>query len=260
MESALEGRGQKAVLTIAGSDSSGGAGLQRDLRTLVDYKLAARFVVTSVTAQGKSGVTAQHHVPVPIILEQMRAAADEGCVAAIKIGMLGTQEIVEATALGLRMLPAIPVVLDPVLAASSGASLLSEDGQRALLQSLCPLVTLLTPNLEEAAQLLTRSQAKSAQEVIAQASALRDALGCAVLIKGGHAEDDHANDYLAVGGTVVCISGTRVHTQMRGTGCALSTAIAAELVHGGELEDACRKGKRYVESLLAARALPAKQH
>jgi hydroxymethylpyrimidine/phosphomethylpyrimidine kinase len=246
-----------AVLTIAGSDSSAGAGLFRDQRVLLDHGATARVVVTAVTAQGGSAVTAEHHVPAPIILAQIQAAADEGCLGAVKIGMLGIEETVAAVALGLQMLPSLPIVLDPVLRSSSGTRLLSEGGQRKLLELLCPLVTLLTPNLEEAALLLRKPLAITEQDVIAQASELRDSLSCAVLIKGGHAADEQAMDYLANGGRPLGISGTRIATTMRGTGCALSTAIAVRLARSSELADACRDGKRYVESLLAAQALSA---
>ncbi len=248
---------KKAVLTIAGSDSSAGAGLGRDLRVLIDHSLEARVVVTAVTAQSSSGVTAQHQIPVAIVLEQISAAADEGCVGAIKIGMLGTEKTVVAVAEGLKMLTSVPVVLDPVLVSSSGTSLLSNSGRRALLESLCPLVTLMTPNLDEAALLLGQTRAAHERDAAAQASELRELLGCAVLIKGGHAKGKQATDFLAQGGPTLSISGTRINAQMRGTGCALSTAIAAALVREVELRDACVEAKRYVEGLLAEQALTA---
>lgn len=244
-----------AVLTIAGSDSSAGAGLLRDQRVLLDHGAMARVVITAVTAQSNSAVTAVHHVPPPIILAQFESASEEGCLGAVKIGMLGTEETVAAVVVGLQMLPALPIVLDPVLSSSSGTRLLSEGGQQRLLESLCPLVTLLTPNLEEAAMLLQKPLARTEQDVIAQASELRESLGCAVLIKGGHAVDQRAIDYLADGGRPLSISGKRIATSMRGTGCALSTAIAVGLARSSELAEACRDAKRYVESLLAAQAL-----
>ena len=215
-----------ALLVIAGSDSSAGSGLQRDLRVLADHMYPARVAVTAVTAQCQLRVRAVHHLPPELIREQILAASSDVRLSAVKIGMLGNRAAVRAVADALAELPHLPIVLDPVLAASSGVSLMAEGGQDAMLEHLCPLITLLTPNLAEAAQLLDAPLAKSGAEAAAQATRMGEVLGCPVLLKGGHAGGSTAIDYLAEGGEVIALEGERVSATLRGSGCALSTAIA----------------------------------
>lgn len=243
---------RRAVLTIAGSDSSGGAGLQRDLQVLADHKVEFRSCVTAVTAQGPGGVEAIHPLPPEIVRAQILTAAADECVGAVKIGMLGNHEIVRAVAETLPLLGEIPLVLDPVLASTSNTSLISPEGSTAMRELLCPLARVVTPNLHEAALLLGQQLAISDQEILRQGSTLRDRLASAVLIKGGHTPGKQAVDYLFEGNSTTAISGPRLQAEMRGTGCALSTAIAIQLAGGAELLAACQAAKDYVRSLLAA--------
>lgn len=248
----------ETVLIIAGSDSSGGAGLQRDLRVLADHQVEARVAVTAVTAQSDDRVYTVHPVPPPVIAEQLRAAA-QSQIAAIKIGMLGGPQAVEAVVRGLEEFAPVPIVVDPVLASSSGSSLLSEDGRDALVKRLCPMASLLTPNLPEAALLLGEAPAGDALALGDQARRLSELCGCAVLLKGGHATDDEVTDHLVDGDTATAIEGRRIAATMRGTGCALSTAIAIYLGRGSSLVQACRAAKRQVELLMVAQAGPARR-
>lgn len=240
------------LLIVAGSDSSGGAGLVRDLQVVSHYQAAARVAVTAVTAQSDASVFSSHPLPAQLISDQIEAASSPDPVQAVKIGMLGTAELVSAVAEGLGSLGDIPVVLDPVLASSSGTRLLTESGQRALLEELAPQVTLITPNLHEAALLLDLPPATQPEEMRAQAEELSKVCGCAVLLKGGHNSDAEAVDLLFADGEATPITGTRLQASMRGTGCALSTAIALELGRGRPLPEACQSAKALVERLISS--------
>jgi hydroxymethylpyrimidine/phosphomethylpyrimidine kinase len=237
----------KSVLVIAGSDSSGGAGIVRDLATLAHLNVPALCALTAVTVQSEARVLAVHPLSGAWVSEQIEAAVTHGAPAAIKIGMLANGAIVRAVAAAL---PAgLPVVLDPVLAASSGGELLDAQGRAALAQ-LLSRVTLLTPNIPEAASLLGLEPAADEAARLAQADALL-ALGPeAVLIKGGHAQGAEAVDLL-VTRTHAChrLSAPRRPGTRRGTGCALATAIAAYLAQGAPLTQACAQGKHYVSEL-----------
>ncbi len=244
-----------AVLVIAGSDSSGGAGIARDLRTLYELGTGALCAVTAVTAQSNARVFDVHHVPPALVLAQIEAAFETQDPQAIKIGMLGTRAIVEAVADALRAHENIPVVLDPVLAASSGGRLLDEAGREALKRTLLPRAAVVTPNALEAAALLGEAAVADARALGAQAERLL-ALGArAVLLKGGHAQGDEAVDWLALPGRPPeRISSPRFAAALRGTGCALASAIAAALALGSSLPEACRHAKAYVAEQLRAAA------
>ncbi len=238
------------VLVIAGSDSSGGAGMQRDLGVLANQAVGIACVVTAVTAQSNRAVQSIHYVPTASIAEQLACALEEP-IAAIKIGMLGTKECVHTISKALKTIASTQAVLDPVLVSSSGRPLLEADATDALLHELCPLATVVTPNLAEAAQLLSSSLATSDAECAAQAHALSARLQTAVLLKGGHASGHEAVDLLAqVGRPLIALRTERISATMRGTGCALSSLIAAQLAHGSNLEDACRRSKDGVTALL----------
>lgn len=244
---------QPAVLVIAGTDSSGGAGVTRDVRVLADLSADALCAITAVTAQSDSRVTAVHHVPPQVIRAQIAAAFATRRVRAIKIGMLGTRAAVDAVAECL--LPAaLPVVLDPVLAASSGGTLLDADGRAAMLEKLLPRATVVTPNIPEAAALLGDKPAADESALIRQAQRLL-ALGArAVLLKGGHGTGEEAVDLLVSSdGRGHRIVAARVRTTRRGTGCALASAIAAGLAAGLSLTEACQQAKRYVTNFLLNR-------
>ena len=234
-----------AVLIIAGSDSSGGAGLQRDLQVLGEFGVRGRCAITAVTAQTDERVAAVHLVPADVIARQIECALQAG-VQAIKIGMLGTAEIVSAVARALAEV-SLPIVIDPVLLSSSGHPLLDPAGREALLTLLAPRAALLTPNLPEAQSLLSTT---SADDVQASALALAAMTRCPVLLKGGHGTGPLATDWLCIGQELAALQGPRVAAQMRGTGCMLATAIALELARGSELLAACRRAKDYVAANL----------
>lgn len=259
--------GRPAVLVIAGSDSSGGAGIVRDLKAVSDLGCDAACAITAVTAQTHGHVISVHHVPPEIVRTQIRAALESTAVGAIKIGMLGTAATVSAVADSLTHYPAhcqaqsparggaIPIVLDPVLLSSSGGVLLDEDGRAEMRARLFPLATVLTPNIPEAASLCGASPASTREALLEQARVLLATGARAVLLKGGHAEGEDAVDLLLTAdGAPHWLSSPRVNARCRGTGCALASAIAAGLASGRSVEEACRNGKRYVLSIMSAQA------
>jgi hydroxymethylpyrimidine/phosphomethylpyrimidine kinase len=240
-----------AVLVIAGTDSSGGAGLTRDVATLAHFEVEALCAVTAVTAQTDSAVMAVGKLPAPLVSMQIASALATGRVRAIKVGMLGDAGIVAAVGAALPPRERVPLVLDPVLAASSGGELLDSAGRAALRVQLLPRATLLTPNIGEAAALLGTSPAITAQEIIAQGRALCALGAAAVLMKGGHAPGALATDWLiATAGSERSFSAPRVMSERRGTGCALASAIAAGLAAGLGLAAACEQAKRHVTESL----------
>lgn len=246
--------GRPAVLVIAGSDSSGGAGIVRDLQALADLGVDALCAITAVTAQTHDHVVSVHHVPPEIVRIQIRAALEPTAVKAVKIGMLGTGATVRAVADSLPRASEAPIVLDPVLLSSSGGVLLDKEGQTEMRARLIPLVTLLTPNIPEAAALCAAEPATSREALLEQARALLSMGARAVLLKGGHSPGAEAVDLLLTSqGVPQWLSSPRLDARCRGTGCALASAIAARLASGESLENACRSGKEYVLSLLAAR-------
>ncbi|HZT48701.1 MAG TPA: bifunctional hydroxymethylpyrimidine kinase/phosphomethylpyrimidine kinase [Hyphomicrobiaceae bacterium] len=235
------------ALTIAGSDSSGGAGIQADLKTFSAFGVYGASVITALTAQNTLGVTAVEAVAPAFVAAQMEAVLSDLDVSAVKTGMLADAGIVEAVAAGLGRLRDVPLVVDPVMVATSGDVLLAPDAVAAVKLRLVPLATLITPNLPEAARLLGSAQARSEAEAVAQAKELL-ALGCgAVLLKGGHAEGESAVDLLCDAGGVERFVRPRVDTRhTHGTGCTLSAAIAALLASGVPLKEAVGRAKAYV--------------
>ena len=248
------------VLVIAGSDSSGGAGLTRDVQTLEAFGADALAVVTAVTAQSDRRVLAVHPVPPTILRAQIAAAFESRIPDAIKIGMLVNRETVEAVAEALAealrshaTASTPPVVTDPVLVSSSGGVLLDEEGRRALADRLLPLTLLLTPNTQEAGALLGLPAAQSASDLDNQAQRLLDLGPRAVLLKGGHSCELEAIDRLARRGRPVQrIATPRRPASRRGTGCMLASAIAAQLAAGVALEESCRKAQAYVAGRIEA--------
>jgi hydroxymethylpyrimidine/phosphomethylpyrimidine kinase len=242
------------VLVIAGSDSSGGAGLTRDVDTLAHLGASALCALTAVTAQSDCRVDAVHLVPPGLIRAQIEAAFATERVGAVKIGMLGTRAGVLAVAEALAAHPAVPVVLDPVLASTSGAPLLDAHGQAALLAVLLPRAALITPNIPEAAALLGVASASGEEQLLQQGRALL-ALGArAVLLKGGHGSGELATDLLLTAAAAVQrLSAPRSARAHRGSGCALASAIAAGLAAGMDLLEACARAKRYVGELFQQR-------
>lgn len=248
------------LLTIAGSDSGGGAGIQADLKTFEAHDVYGMSVVTAVTAQNSESVTAVELVSPDLVQAQIRAVFDDFGVDAVKIGMLGTREIVEAVAGALDGYPPVPLVLDPVMVAKSGDSLLDDAAVEALCDHLIPRTTLLTPNLPEAARLVGRP-VQSREERVSAARELAERGASAVLMKGGHGEqvgpggetvpEDPVVDWLFDGERLHRYAHERIPTRSdHGTGCTLSSAIAAELGAGSELEHAVRLGLQYLERAL----------
>ena len=241
------------ALTIAGSDSSGGAGIQADLKTFSALGVYGASAITALTAQNTQGVEAVLVVPPDFVARQIRVVARDLNIAAIKIGMLATSEVIEAVAGALETMSGVPVVLDPVMVAASGDVLLDEDAIATLRTVLVPLATLITPNLPEAAKLLGGDEARDERTMSDQAAALKGLGAKAVLIKGGHAEGAEAVDLLVDGQGELRLAAPRVATgNTHGTGCTLSSAIAAELAKGASLRDAVQCAKSYVTAAIAA--------
>jgi hydroxymethylpyrimidine/phosphomethylpyrimidine kinase len=241
------------ALTIAGSDSGGGAGIQADLKTFSALGVYGASVITALTAQNTLRVEAVHVVPPDFVLAQMRAVAADLQVDAIKIGMLGTAPVIEAVAEGLADYPGIPVILDPVMMAASGDPLLDPDAVDALRSVLIPLATLITPNLAEAAALLACSPAGNEYEMAMQAWQLRDAGAKGVLVKGGHGDGPTSIDILFAGIEPVRLEAPRIDTRnTHGTGCTLSAAIAAGLAKKMPLPEAVAMAKDYVTAAIFA--------
>ncbi|MBV8876564.1 MAG: bifunctional hydroxymethylpyrimidine kinase/phosphomethylpyrimidine kinase [Gammaproteobacteria bacterium] len=238
------------VLVIGGSDSSGGAGITRDAQTLAQLGARMLPVVTAVTAQTDARVAAVHIVSAQLVRAQMAAAFSSGPVQAIKTGMLATRAIVRAVAAALPP-SAPPLVIDPVLASSSGGELLDRAGQEAMCVTLLPRAALLTPNIPEAAALLGTQPATSEEQLLHHAEALLRLGPAAVLLKGGHAEGPEAVDLLlARDAAPLWLRAPRVNATRRGTGCALASAIAAGLAAGLDLPAACAQAKQHVVQLL----------
>jgi hydroxymethylpyrimidine/phosphomethylpyrimidine kinase len=240
-----------AVLVIAGTDPGGGAGLARDLRTLAHLGAGALCAVTAVTAQSDTEVSALHPVPPQLVGAQISAALATGRVRAIKIGMLGTRDTVLAVAASLPGRATLPLVLDPVLAASSGGALLDGAGRAALLEALLPRATVVTPNIPETAALLGLPGARSEDELLHQGQALLALGPKAVLLKGGHGGGAESTDWLLTEAQPPRrLAAPRSAATRRGTGCALASAIAAGLARGLNVADACLLAKRHVSELL----------
>jgi hydroxymethylpyrimidine/phosphomethylpyrimidine kinase len=240
------------ALTIAGSDSSAGAGIQADLKTFAALGVYGASVVTALTAQNTKGVFAIHNVPADFVAAQMDATFSDLEVSAVKIGMLANAATIEAVAIGLDRHHTRNIVLDPVMVASTGADLLRADAMEAL-RKLIGQVGVLTPNLFEAAALLEGTMARNEAEMRAQAQKLR-ALGAeAVLIKGGHAGGLESVDLLVTADGSELFGAPRIATKnTHGTGCTLSAAIAASLAKGLSINAAVGEAKAYVTAAIAA--------
>lgn len=241
------------ALTIAGSDSSGGAGIQADLKTFMAFGVYGASVITALTAQNTQGVSGIHQVPAEFVTAQIDAVFGDLDVRAVKIGMVAARSVIEAIATGIARWSPKHVVFDPVMVATSGDRLLMSDAVDALRQQLIPRAGIITPNLPEAAALLDEPIASTGAEIEGQGKRLL-ALGCrAVLIKGGHGEGPESIDYLIRNDGVVALPAARISTKnTHGTGCSLSSAIAAGLALGQHLETAVRNAKAWVTGAIAA--------
>ena len=240
------------VLTIAGSDSGGGAGIQADLKTFARFGVFGTSVLTAVTAQNTVGVRAWERVSPSLVRAQLDAVAEDLRPAAIKSGMLGDADVVHAVADGIRSHGLSPYVLDPVMAATSGDALLEPDAVAAVVAQLFPLAALVTPNLDEVA-MLTGERVSDVAGMERAARRLVEKLGArAALVKGGHLAGDELVDVLFDGETVQRFAHRRIETSStHGTGCTLSAAIAARLALGASLHDSVAAGLEYVARAIA---------
>jgi hydroxymethylpyrimidine/phosphomethylpyrimidine kinase len=241
------------AVTIAGSDSSGGAGIQADLKTFSALGVYGASVIAALTAQNTMGVTAVHAVPADFVAAQMDAVFSDLAAGAVKIGMLGDADVIAAVAAGLDRHRQTSVVLDPLMVASSGRRLLAPGAVDALRKELLPRALVITPNLPEAAVLLGEDEARDEPGMLRQAGRLI-ALGAnAVLMKGGHASGPESTDLLVTATATIRVSGERIATRnTHGTGCTLSAAVAAGLAKGLGLPDALRAAKAYTTAAIAA--------
>jgi hydroxymethylpyrimidine/phosphomethylpyrimidine kinase len=234
------------ALTIAGSDSGGGAGIQADLKTFAVLGVWGMSAITSVTVQNTQGVTGISDLPAGIVGAQIRSVVADIGVDAAKTGMLSSAEIIEAVADAVEETGVSNLVVDPVFLSKHGDPLLREDAVDVLAKRVVPLATLVTPNLPEAAA-LAGFNVGSREQMEDAAGAILGLGARAVLVKGGHLEDGRADDLFAEGDRVEWIEGERIDTpHTHGTGCVLSAAISAHLARGSGLEDAVRAGKAFV--------------
>jgi hydroxymethylpyrimidine/phosphomethylpyrimidine kinase len=241
------------ALTIAGSDSSGGAGIQADLKTFAALGVYGASAITALTAQNTKGVAGIHAVPAEFVTAQIDAVFSDLDVKAVKIGMVAQLATIDAIATSLMRWSPGHVVLDPVLVATSGDRLLALEAVERLRTALIPRASLITPNLPEAAALLDEPIA-SDETAIERQGRLLLALGCpAVLIKGGHGQGSESIDYLVTGNGTLALPAPRIATQnTHGTGCSLSSAIAAGLAKGEDLESAVRHAKAFISAAIGA--------
>jgi hydroxymethylpyrimidine/phosphomethylpyrimidine kinase len=241
------------ALTIAGSDSSGGAGIQADLKTFAALGVYGASVITALTAQNTRGVSGIHQVPAGFVTAQIDAVFSDLDVGAVKIGMVAQRESIDAIVAGLKRWAPRHVVLDPVMVATSGDRLLAAEAIEALRTKLIPCAALITPNLPEAAALLDEPVAANEADIEDQGRRLLS-MGCrAVLIKGGHGQGAESTDYFIDGERTIALAAPRIDTRnTHGTGCSLSSAIAAGLAKGEGLETAIRNAKAWITAAISA--------
>ena len=241
----------KTALTIAGSDSSGGAGIQADIKTMTANGVCATCAVTALTAQNTTGVTDILESTPHFLAEQLDAVFTDIVPDAVKIGMVSSAELIAVIAEKLQQYGAERVVVDPVMVATSGAKLLRDDAIQALTSQLLPLATVLTPNIPEA-EILSGLPITDAAGMEAAARTISQRYGCAVLCKGGHQIND-ADDLLWRSGCGKWFRGKRIaNPNTHGTGCTLSSAIAANLAKGYDLDQSVERAKAYISGALAA--------
>ena len=241
------------AVTIAGSDSGGGAGIQADLKTFSALGVYGASVIAALTAQNTKGVAGIHDVPPEFVTAQIDAVFSDLAVDAVKIGMLSNPRTIAAVAAGLTKYRQEKIVLDPVMVAASGDRLLVPEAIDTLRRDLLPRAMLITPNLPEAAALLEGPVAQTEAEMCAQGEKLLELGARAVLIKGGHGQGAESVDFLIAPQAVVRLASERIATRnTHGTGCTLSSAIAAGLARGLALADAARQAKAYVTAAIAA--------
>ncbi len=241
----------KTALTIAGSDSCGGAGIQADIKTMTMNGVFAMSAVTALTAQNTLGVTGIQESTPEFLALQLDAVFTDIFPDAVKIGMVSSTELIRVIAEKLRQYQARHVVVDPVMVATSGSSLLKSDAVRAMTEELFPLAEVITPNIPEA-KVLSGERIQSEADMEKAAAAISNKYGCAVLLKGGHSIND-ANDVLYQNGNIVWFKGKRIdNPNTHGTGCTLSSAIASNLAKGFNLTTSVERAKSYLSGALQA--------
>ena len=241
----------KTALTIAGSDCSGGAGIQADLKTMTMNGVFGMSAVTALTAQNTTGVTGISEVSPDFLRQQIDMVFQDIRPDAVKIGMVSSAGLIEAIAERLSAYQAENIVVDPVMVATSGSSLIETDAVATMKEKLLPLATLVTPNIPEA-EVLSGLTVRNEEDMLAAAKAISESHGCAVLVKGGHSIND-ANDLLYSQGQARWFYGKRIdNPNTHGTGCTLSSAIASNLAKGFSLEESVRRAKEYISGALQA--------
>lgn len=241
----------KTALTIAGSDSSGGAGIQADLKTMIMNGVYGMSAVTALTAQNTTGVRAIQEVDPDFLRQQIDAVFEDIYPDAVKTGMVSSAELIRVIADRLRFYNAKNVVVDPVMVATSGSALLKNDAVKVLMGELLPLARVVTPNIPEA-QVLSGMGIVSKEDMISAAKKIGDDHNCAVLLKGGHSIND-ANDLLYADGELHWFEGRRIdNPNTHGTGCTLSSAIASNLAKGYTLTQSVKRAKEYISGALEA--------
>lgn len=241
----------RTALTIAGSDSSGGAGIQADIKTMTANGVYAMSAITALTAQNTTGVSEIMEVTDRFLEEELESVFADIRPDAVKIGMVSSETLIDVIAGKLKQYGAKHIVVDPVMVATSGAKLISESAVSALKEKLLPLAEVLTPNIPEA-EVLAGMEIRSETDMIEAADKISEAYGCAVLVKGGHQLND-ANDLLSKNGEHFWFHGKRIdNPNTHGTGCTLSSAIASNLAKGFCLEDSVMRAKEYISGALEA--------
>lgn len=241
----------KTALSIAGSDCSGGAGIQADLKTMTMNGIYAMSAITALTAQNTTGVTGIMEATPDFLKQQIDMIFTDIRPDAVKIGMVSSSALIETIAESLRQYQAENIVVDPVMVATSGSSLMESDAVVTLKKELLPLAAVVTPNIPEA-EVLSGMKIQNEEEMIIAAKKIGDTYGCAVLLKGGHSVND-ANDLLYADGKLKWFYGKRINNpNTHGTGCTLSSAIASNLAKGYDLETAVQRAKEYISGALAA--------
>ncbi len=241
----------KKALSIAGSDCSGGAGIQADLKTMTMNGVYAMCAITALTAQNTTGVTGIMETTPDFLEKQINAVFDDIRPDAVKIGMVSSSDLIKVIAKQLRFYDAQNIVVDPVMVATSGSELIKSDSVETLINELLPLATVVTPNIPEA-EILSSIKINSEDDMLKAAKIIHDTYGSAVLVKGGHSIND-ANDMLYKDGKAHWFYGKRIdNPNTHGTGCTLSSAIAANLAKGYSLEMAVEKAKEYISGALSA--------
>ena len=241
----------KTALTIAGSDCSGGAGIQADIKTMTMHGVYAMSVLTALTAQNTTGVRSIMEVTPKFLKEQLDAVFEDIRPDAVKIGMVSSGALIDAIAERLIFHKAGNIVVDPVMVATSGSKLIADEALSILKEKLLPIATVVTPNIPEA-EILSGRKIENEADMLEAAKVIGEAYHCAVLCKGGHSIND-ANDLLYYNGKYQWFYGKRIdNPNTHGTGCTLSSAIASNLAKGYRLEDAVEKAKEYISGALAA--------